>query len=181
MRDVGRSPQARIQHRVRLPVQAQCLERHLDELTQGVLASAGDDVVVGGRLLQHQPHRAHVLRGPAPIALDIDVAKMQFLAAAVGDATGCRHHLARDETVRAQGRLVIEKDARAGEQTVRFAVVPDGPVRAGLRHGIRAARTKCGFFVGGRRQFAETFAGTGVVQARFQSEKADRFEQVEGP
>ena len=58
----------------------------LDELADRVGLAGGDDVVVGLVLLQHQPHRLHVVAGVAPVALGVEVAQHEVVLQAELDA-----------------------------------------------------------------------------------------------
>src|SRR5262249_33266387 len=59
---------------VLLPVEPNMIERDLDELADRVTHTGRDDVVVRAILLEHQPHRAHVIAGKAPVAMRLEVA-----------------------------------------------------------------------------------------------------------
>ena len=93
-------------------------EGPLDELLDGVRLARGDDVVVGLVLLQHQPHRPHVVAGVAPVALRVEVAEHQLVLQAELDAGHGVGDLAGDELDAAARALVVEQDAGAGEQAV---------------------------------------------------------------
>ena len=56
-------------------------ERQAHELLDAVCLAGGDDVVVGLVLLQHQPHRLHVVAGIAPVALGVEVAEHDLVSA----------------------------------------------------------------------------------------------------
>ena len=118
-------------------------EGHLDQVAHRVALAGGDDVVVGRRLLQHQPHRPDVVAGEAPVAVRFEVAEGELVAASPSlmRATPSRD-LARDELEAAPRRLVVEQDAGAGEQAVALAVVDGDVVAEHLRHAVRAARVE---------------------------------------
>ena len=75
MIDLGRAQESRIQPDVLVPVQSDVIEGDLHQLAHRVALAGRDDVVVGLVLLQHQPHRAHVVAGEAPVALRVEVAE----------------------------------------------------------------------------------------------------------
>jgi hypothetical protein len=104
-----------------------------------VRLAGGDDVVGRFRLLEHPPHRLHVVAGEAPVALRVDVAEVQLGGRAAGDAGDAVADLARDELAAAARRLVIEEDARAGEEPVALAVVDGDEVPVDLGDAVRAA------------------------------------------
>src|SRR5215217_4651806 len=62
-----------------LPVDADVRERALDELADGVVLPRRNDVVAGLVLLQHQPHRLHVVACVAPIATRIEVSEHELV------------------------------------------------------------------------------------------------------
>ena len=94
----------------------------------------------GSRLLQHQPLRAHVVPGVAPVAQRVQVAEVQALFEALVDAREPARDLARDERLAADRRLVIEQDAAAGVEAVGLPVVDGDPVRVDLGRPVRGAR-----------------------------------------
>jgi len=147
---------------------AQFPEGPFNEFTHGVSFAGGDDVVVGDVLLQHPPHRAHVILGVAPVAFRVEVAQIQGLLQAqvdVGDGAG---DLAGDEGFATNRRFVVEQDAVAGMHPVGFAVVDGDPVAIDLGGGVRAARVEGrGFLLGNFLDLAEHFAGGGLVEAGF--------------
>ena len=60
-----------------LPVEAGVREGDLHEVADRVANAGGDDVVLGAILLQHQPHRADVVAGEAPVAAGVEVAEAE--------------------------------------------------------------------------------------------------------
>ena len=105
----------------------------------------GKDVVIRGLLLQHEPHALDVVSGEAPIAGGFQVAEVELVLEAHGDATDGSRDLAGDEIFSAAGRLVVEEDAVAGEHAVRLPVVDGVVVSRHFGHGVRAARVEhCG-------------------------------------
>ena len=70
-----RDAERRIDAHVLLPVETGVTERDLHELLHRVADAGRDDVIVGLVLLQHQPHRAHVVAGKAPVATRVEVAE----------------------------------------------------------------------------------------------------------
>ncbi len=105
-------------------------------------------------------------RGEAPVALGFEIADGDGLRLAERHAGKAERHLAGDEVAPAQGALVIEQDAGAGEEAVGFAIVDDAPMAEQLGHAIRAPRIE-------RRRLvlrhllrlAEHLGGRGLVEA----------------
>jgi len=62
-----------------------------------VLLAGGDDDVVRLVLLQHQVHGLDVVAGVAPVALGVELAKVQVLLHAQGDPRHGARDLAGDE------------------------------------------------------------------------------------
>ena len=77
--DLGRAQEARVDRRRSCsPVEADVAERDLARVADRVRLAGRDHVVVGLVLLQHQPHRADVVAGEAPVALRVEVAEAQL-------------------------------------------------------------------------------------------------------
>mmetsp|Transcript_28837 Transcript_28837/g.72564 ORF Transcript_28837/g.72564 Transcript_28837/m.72564 type:complete len:221 (+) Transcript_28837:37-699(+) len=96
----------------------------------------GDDKVVGLLLLQHQPHRLHVLLGVPPVALCVDVAHVQAVLHALLDAHNGARDLACDKCGASAWAFVVEKDAVGAVHVVRLAVVHHDPERVLLGHAV---------------------------------------------
>ena len=67
--DFGGAHERGILHHKLLPVQARVAERDLAELAHGMRLTHRHHVIVGLILLQHQPHRAHVVARKTPVSL----------------------------------------------------------------------------------------------------------------
>jgi len=119
----------------------------------------------------------------APVASGVEVAQVEGLLGSevdVGDGAG---DLAGDEGFAADGRFVVEQDAVAGVKSIGFAVVDGDPVAIDFGGAVGAARIEGGgFLLGNFLNFAEHFAGGGLVEAgfRFQAEDTQAFEQAQG-
>jgi hypothetical protein len=140
MVDFRRAQQRRIGTHVASPVETDVAERDLHELADGMTDASGDDVVIRLVLLQHQPHRAHVVAGIAPVALRVEIAERQMIGQTELDPRHAIGHFARHELQPAAWRLVVEQDAGDREHVVAFAVVHRDVVAEHLRHAVRAAR-----------------------------------------
>ena len=60
------------------PVESDVFEGHAHELFHGVRFAGRNHVIVRFILLQHVPHRLHVVAGEAPVALRVQIAHAQF-------------------------------------------------------------------------------------------------------
>src|SRR6185295_831448 len=114
--DLGGPDQGGVDDDVLLPVQADVAEGDLEVFADGMVLAGGDDEVVGGLLLEHEPHGADVVAGVAPVAFGVDVAEAELLLEAELDGRDGVGDLAGDELLAAAGAFVVEEDARAGEE-----------------------------------------------------------------
>ena len=154
--------------------------RPIDERSHGILLASGNDVVFGLRLLEHEPLRVNVVPRVAPIAQRIEVAEVKTLVETGLDAGKTPRDLARHERLAAYGRLVIEQDAVAGKEAVRFAVVDRDPIRIHLGGGIRRTRIeRRGFSLRGLDDLTEHLRARCLIEpsAIGQTADPDRFEQ----
>src|SRR4030095_5197514 len=101
--DLSRAQQGRVQLHVLLPLEAGVSERDLDQLPNRVALSGGDDVGVRLFLLEHEPHRADVIAGEAPVAVSVEVAERQPAGEAQLDAGDGVTDLSRHELDAAPG------------------------------------------------------------------------------
>src|SRR5262249_350277 len=80
--DLGRPQESRIRDHVPHRVHSGTLARDLDELANRMLISRRNDIVGWLVLLDHQPHRLHVVTGKPPITLGIEVAEPKLIGKA---------------------------------------------------------------------------------------------------
>jgi len=161
-------------------VEIEFLERGGSEIFDGVTLAGRDHEVVGLRLLQHLPHRLDGFRRVAPIAPRGEIAEVKFVGRVTGgDRGGAGDDLLRDERRRAQRRLVIEHDARAGEESVFLARFARRFIRGYFRFGVRTARRERRVLVarGSKGCVAEAFARRGVIHARSWCDVANGVEE----
>ena len=126
--DLGRTEELGILPHVLVPVgDSDFGEGALDEFFDGVRLARCDHVIVGLVLLEHEPHRLHVVAGVTPIALGVEVAHDHLVLKPQLDAGRRVGDLARDELDATTRTLVIEENARAGVEAVALAIV-DGDV-----------------------------------------------------
>ena len=139
--DLGRPEELGVLAHVALPVvDADLGERPLDELTHRVRLAGGDDVVVGLVLLQHQPHRPHVVAGVPPVTLRVQRPHHQLVLQPELDPRRRVGHLAGHELDAPARPLVVEQDPRAGEQPVALPIVDGDVVAEHLGAAVRRAR-----------------------------------------
>ena len=94
----------------------------VEQLADGVRLARRDHVVVGLVLLEHEPHRRHVVAGVAPVARGVEVAERDLVLQAELDARDRVGDLAGDELEPAARAFVVEEDAA----TTRACRTPRG-------------------------------------------------------
>src|SRR6185436_16401454 len=145
-----------------------------------VALARGDDVVLGARLLEHQPLRFDVVPRMSPVAPRVQVADVEAVLHTQGDARKRPRGLARDEGFPADRRLVVEEDAVAREHAVGLAVVHRDPVGVELGHAIGRARIERRRLLLRRLgDLAVELGGRRLVIARLHAEDAQRLEEPE--
>src|SRR3954462_2052339 len=102
--------------------------------------TSADHVVVRRVLLQHEPHRAHVIASKTPIAPRLEIAEAKLPGESELDARHTVGDFARHELETAAGTLVVEENAGDRVECEALTVVHGDPVAVHLRHAIRAAR-----------------------------------------
>src|SRR4051812_17323056 len=108
MIDFGRPAQLRVDSHVLLPLQSCMLECNFDEVPDGVTFARGNDEVLRSALLEHQPHRAHVIGGKAPVATCIEIPENNRISDPELDSRDRVADLAGDELETAPRRFMIE-------------------------------------------------------------------------
>ena len=174
---LGRPLESGVAHDVLLPVEPDMVEGHLHQLAHAVGFAGADHVVLGGRLLQHPPHRVDVIAGVAPVPASVEIAQPKLGGQAVLDAGDPVGDLAGDELDPPPRRLVVEQDPAHREEPVRLPVVHRDPVAVHLGHPVGRA----GVEVGGlplRRlvHLAEHLGGAGLVEPGGRVDQPDRFQ-----
>src|SRR6266566_6454895 len=125
-----------------MPVEVNIRKCCFQKLSYRVGLSRRDHIVIGLRLLQHQPHRGNIFFRITPIALRIQIPEVEFVLQACLDPRNCASDLSRDESFTAPRALVVEEYAAGGEQTIRFTIVNGHPMRVDFSCRIRTARIK---------------------------------------
>ena len=104
----------------------------------------GNDIIVRLLDIHHQPHRFDIVLRITPVAPRIEVAHKEFFLQAELDARGRARDLPRDEGLAPAFRLVIEQNAVARKQSVRFTIIHRDVIRVSFRTAVRRARMKRG-------------------------------------
>ena len=136
------------------------------ELADAVLDTGGDDEVFRHGVLEDQPHAFDIVPGIAPVAEAVQVAEVEAVLQALGDAGGGEGDLPGDEGLAAAFGFMVEEDAAAAVHAVGFAIFLDDPVAVELRHGVGAVGMERGLLaLGDRLDLAVELAGRGLVDA----------------
>ena len=90
-------------------------EGHADKISNRFGAVGGQHKRVGFCSLQHAPHALHILFGKAPIALGIDVAKLDAIELTQFDFGHAVGDFARHKFATPQGAFVVEQNAAAAK------------------------------------------------------------------
>ena len=136
------------------------------KFTDGVLYAGCNHEVFGLVVLQNEPHAFHVVLGVAPVAKAVEVAEVQAILLALGNAGCGERDLAGHEGFATAFGFMVEEDAGAAEHVVSFAVFLDDPEAVKLGDCVRAVRVERSVLVL-RDLFylAVEFAGRGLVNA----------------
>src|SRR5882724_4897471 len=99
-------------------------------------------VVAGLILLQHPPHRLHILPGVSPIPHRIQVTQSKSLRLSSDDSRNSRRDLARYKFVSTTRRLMIKGDSAARMNTGAFPVIPGQLETRHLTDPVNRSRVK---------------------------------------
>ena len=122
---------------VLIGIEADVLERDGNQLANAVGLACRDHVVTRLVLLEHQPHRAHVVAGEAPVAPGVEIAEPELPLEAQLDPGGGIRDLACDEVERPPRRLVVVEDPGGRMHAVPRPVAAGDEVPVCLRDAIR--------------------------------------------
>ncbi|TQD77653.1 hypothetical protein C1H46_036814 [Malus baccata] len=125
-----------VDHHVVSPVQSHVPKRHLQELLHRVRLLRRHHVVVRLLLLQHHPHRLHVVAGKTPVPRRLQIPQKQLALQSLLDPTHGPGDLPGHEILPPPRRLVVEQNPVAREQPVCLAVVHGVPMRRAFRNGV---------------------------------------------
>ena len=112
------------------------MEGQCGEFTDGVLDAGGNHEVLRLVVLEYEPHTLHIVLGIAPVAEGVEVAEVEAVLLALGDAGCCEGDLAGHESLATTLALVVEENAGAAEHIVGFAVLLNNPEAVELGHGV---------------------------------------------
>ena len=104
-----------------------------------MLLTSSDDEVLGGVVLQHEPHALDIVTGVAPVAQGAEVPEVELVLLTSGDTSSGEGDLAGDEGFATALTLVVEEDTVDGEHTVALAVVLRDPEAVELSYSIGGA------------------------------------------
>src|ERR1700733_13985958 len=125
---------------VALGVEIEAGEGGVGELGDGVRDAAGEYVVAGMLLLEHQPGAAHDVTGEGPVAHGVERAEFELVLAPERDRGGGARDAPRDETLGPALGLVVVGDRGARVQAVVLAQAAEQLVGGELGHGVWRAR-----------------------------------------
>src|SRR5271170_3278968 len=154
-----------------------------DEFAYRMGFAGGEHVIVGLRLLQHQPHAFHIVARMAPVALGVEIAEKQLALQPMGDRGDTAGDLAGDEGLAADRALMVEQNAVRGMDAIGFAIIHRDPIGIELRRAVGGARIeRRGFRLRNLLDLAVHLRGRGLIEfdALLEAENADRLEQAQG-
>ena len=177
--ELARPREGRIVGDVSPPVEPQSRKDLRDELLEAEGRAGRDHIILRLVTLEHRVHRDHVLRSPAPVAADRQVAKRERPLLTGGDAAGRGHDLLRHEPFRAERTLVVEENSRAGGDAVGPPVLVDLPKRRRLGDAVGAAWPQRRRFAGrDAAGIAEHLRAPCIVEADRAAEHPNHLQQV---
>ncbi len=150
-----------------------------DEFADRMGFSGRDDIVVCLLLLEHHPHCLDIIPCIAPVALCVEVAKVDFVCSACEYSCDAGGDLAGDECLGASGRFVVEEDAVACEDVIAFAIGAGNPVGVEFCNAVGADRMEgCCFVLWFLYCCAVDFAGGCLVEFGVDPRVAYGFEEA---
>ena len=97
------------------------------KFADGMLDAGGDHEVFRLVVLKDEPHTLHIVLGIAPVAEGVEVAEVEAVLLALGDAGSSEGDLACHEGLATALALVVEEYAGAAEHVVGLAVFLHNP------------------------------------------------------
>ena len=142
------------------------VEGQLAELPHAMLLAGGNDKILRLVVLQDQPHALDIILGVAPVPQAGQVAQIQLVLLALGNAGRRQRDLAGDEGLAPALGLVVEQNAGAGKHAVGFPVLLGDPEAVLLGHRVGAVGVEGGVLVLGHLlHLAEQLGRGGLVDA----------------
>ena len=140
-------------------------EGHFQKLLHRVGLPGRHHIIVRLVLLEHPPHRLHVLGRVPPVPLRLQVSEIHLVLQASLDPGHGPGDFAGHKRFSPPRTFVVEENPARGVQTVALAVVHRDPVRIDLGGGIGTARVKrSGFILGHRLDQAVHLGAGGLVK-----------------
>jgi len=87
----------------------------------------GNDVVVWLLILQHEPYGFHVLFRIAPVTRGVEIAPVKLVLQPSLDVSETAADFPGDECLPPARRLMVEKNAVAGEDPIALSVIDGDP------------------------------------------------------
>ena len=112
------------------------MEGQCGEFADGMLNTGGDHEVLRLVVLEDEPHTLHIVLGIPPVAEGVEVAEIEAVLLALGDAGGSEGDLAGYEGLATALALVVEEDTGAAEHVVGLAVFLDNPEAIEFSHCV---------------------------------------------
>ena len=106
------------------------------EFADGVLDAGGDHEVLRLVVLEYEPHALHIVLCITPVAEGVEVAEVEAVLLALGDAGCSEGDLSCHEGLATALALVVEEDAGAAEHIVGLAVLLDNPEAVEFGHCV---------------------------------------------
>ena len=117
-------------------------------------------------MLKHQPHTLDIVASMSPIALGIDVTKVEAFIKSLTDTGDGNCNLTCDEGGTTTGTLVVEEDAIGQVHTIGLTVVDQDPECILLRHSVgRTGVERSGFGLWNLLNFSVQFGSGRLVEA----------------
>ena len=159
------------------PVETNRVERARHELLDRVRHARRDDVVARLVVLEHQPHRAHVVARIAPVAAGGEVPEDELAFQAERDRRRRAGDLPGEEVDGPERRLVVVEDPAAREHPVAAAIGRRDEVRVRLRDAVgrHGARWRL-LGLGRLARLAEDLARGRLVEADRRVDFSDRLQ-----
>ena len=146
----------------------------LGKVPDGVLLTGGNDEILRGLVLQHEPHALHIVFGIAPVPKGVHVAQLQMILKALGDPPGRQRDLPGDKILTPALGLVVEENAVDGEHAVGLPVLLYDPVAVLLGDGVGGVGVEGGSLpLGDLLYLAEEFGGGRLIHPGFLRQPQD--------
>src|SRR3989338_8650112 len=116
---VHRTEEGLVYFYILFPIKSEAFERLFHKFAYRVRLPAPDDEIARRFLLEHQPHRLHIVPCKSPIALGVKIPKTQFFFKTELDAGRGMRDLACHEFMAPARRFMVEQNTRHGKKPVK--------------------------------------------------------------